>query len=336
MNIARNEIRTGLLVIISLFALVGILLYLGAPGFFVPQNTFRIYFDNASGIKPGADVLLAGRKIGQVSLILSPVPEADRPDPKFEVLVETKVAASARVYKNAKVQMVQTSLLGEAVIDITSGREADGLATDGHYFRGERQPGLADAVPQVLDRIDPAIKKVTETLDTLQITSQNLNKLTAEGADLQAALKEFREFGANLKGLSGPEASLQKSLANIEKLTGPDGRIDNTFDKLDNLVGPESSLARTLKNAESFTDQLANNKDISVSLRNFRSASDQLNRTMLDLGPDLSSSGHNLNQATDTLKRQPWRLVWPTTKKYPEEKKPARATPRPVQKKKTR
>ena len=65
MNILRNEIRTGLLVVLSLAALVALLLYLGSPGVFVSQKTFYIYFDNAAGLEPGAPVLLAGRKIGR-------------------------------------------------------------------------------------------------------------------------------------------------------------------------------------------------------------------------------------------------------------------------------
>ena len=38
MNIVRNEIRTGLLVVLTLAALVGVLIYLGAPGVFIPQK----------------------------------------------------------------------------------------------------------------------------------------------------------------------------------------------------------------------------------------------------------------------------------------------------------
>jgi hypothetical protein len=37
----------------------------------------------------------------------------------------------------------------------------------------------------------------------------------------------------------------------------------------------------------------------------------------------------NLEQASDTVKRQPWRLIWPSTKKYdgdPAPEKPATAT----------
>lgn len=67
------------------------------------------------------------------------------------------------------------------------------------------------------------------------------------------------------------------------------------------------------------TADLAANKDLPVTLRNFRRASEQLNGTLADLGGKFSAIGENLEQATDTVKRQPWRLIWPTTKKYPQE-----------------
>src|SRR6059058_2196007 len=71
MQLQRNEIMTGLLVII--------LVLLGAPGLFRPLVTYKIYFDNAAGIKQGAPVMLAGRKIGQVQKLYSPVsPEEEK------------------------------------------------------------------------------------------------------------------------------------------------------------------------------------------------------------------------------------------------------------------
>src|ERR1044072_6749387 len=73
MQLRRNEILTGLLVLITLAILTGTLILLGAPGLFRPLVTYRIYVDNAAGIKLGAPVMLAGRKIGQGSKLYSPV-----------------------------------------------------------------------------------------------------------------------------------------------------------------------------------------------------------------------------------------------------------------------
>jgi ABC-type transporter Mla subunit MlaD len=319
MQFLRNEIRTGLLVVITLAALVAALIYLGAPGVFVPQKKFRIYLDNASGIKQGAYVLLAGRKIGQVHALHSPVPKSERPEPRMEALVEVRVEAAASIYNKVTVQMIQNGLLGEMVIDFTNGEEASGLAPDGKSYVGKRAPTLSDAVPMVLEKIDPMLSKATQTFESLQKTSDNLTTITAEDGDLSKSFTEFRKFGVNLNEMSGPEGSLRRSMANLEKLTGDGGRLDDALANIQRLTDSDSSLAKTLRNAETFTGRLANNRDIDVSLRNFRLASERLNGVVLDLGPQLSAVAHNLEQATDTVKRQPWRLIWPTTKKYAED-----------------
>jgi ABC-type transporter Mla subunit MlaD len=338
MNITRNEIRTGLLVVLSLAALTALLLYLGAPGVFIPQNTYRIYFDNAGGIKPGAAVMLAGRKIGTVRKLFSPVPDKDRPTPKMEALVEVQVDRTAEIYNKVKVQMTQTSVLGESVIDFTNGVEESGLAKDGQYFLGERPGGLADAVPAVLEKLDPALTKATTTLDSLQKTADNLNRLTSEGADLPVAFTAFKKFGMNLDEMTGEKGSLRMAVKNIETMTSDDGKLGKSLDNLEKLTNPESSLAHTMRNAEKFTANLVNNRDIEVTLKNFRLTSENLNRTVDELGGQFSAVGENLEQASDTVKRQPWRLIWPTTKKYPATPSPTgtpvasavRATPFPV------
>src|SRR5689334_133635 len=73
MQLRRNEIMTGLLVLGTVAVLTFILIMLGAPGLFRPLVVYKIYFDNAAGIRPGAPVLLAGRKVGQVKTLYSPV-----------------------------------------------------------------------------------------------------------------------------------------------------------------------------------------------------------------------------------------------------------------------
>src|SRR5207237_5329466 len=73
MQLQRNEIMTGLLVIGTVAVLAFVLVLLGAPGLFRPVGTYKIYFDNAAGIKVVAPVMLAGRKIGQVQKLFSAV-----------------------------------------------------------------------------------------------------------------------------------------------------------------------------------------------------------------------------------------------------------------------
>jgi ABC-type transporter Mla subunit MlaD len=328
MNVFRREIRTGLLVVVTVAVLVAALVYLGAPGAFVPQNTYFIYVENAAGLKPGNEVLLAGRRVGQVVRLYSPVAEAERPKPALETLIEIIVSRKAPIYKDVKVTLTQNGLLGEMMLDFTSSREVEGLAPSGHTFIAERPATIDQAVPLVIDRIDPALKKVTETLDSLQEASNKLAVLMSEEGEVNKTIAEFRKFGINLNELSGPDSSLRRSMANLETMTGEDGKLGQALDNIEDLTGPGSSLAKTLKNAEEFTNDLANNKDIELTLRNFREASNRLNSTVGGLGGQFSSIANNLEQASDTVKRQPWRLIWPSTKKYPEERERAAAAKR--------
>ena len=216
MQIHRSEVATGILVLVTFGFLITILFILVMPGVLKPLTTYRIYFDNANGIRPGAPVLLAGREIGKVTALESPVPLESRPKghPDYEVLIEVRVGKEDQIYYNDTVQLTQQGLMGQQIIDFKHGDESSGLAENGSTFVGERIPGI------------------------------------------------------------------------------PDLMSDMTY-----LTGPASDLALTIKNAKILMETL-NHSQIPQVIK-------------------------NTEQLTDTLKRQPWRLIWPSTKSYGDDKRPS-------------
>jgi len=303
---------TGLLVIGTIAVVAFLLVLLGAPGLFRPLVTYRIYFDNAAGIKQGAPVMLAGRKIGQVQKLYSPLspkeekqaekaaaainppeanpsPSATPGKPRFEVRVEVQVDKNAKVYRDAKTRLMQLGLLGDMAIDITQGNESSGRAKDGDLFAGERTPDLGEAAAKMLEVIKPVAAEATNTMKDLQQTADNLNRLTDQNSELTLALGQFKTFGEHLVDLSAPDSALSHSLTNIEKIS----------------------------------NGLTENDNIEVTLRNLRTSSEKLKLAVTDLGP----AGENIKQFSETIKTQPWRLIWPTTKKYAE----ASPSPAPAQ-----
>src|SRR6266516_3383345 len=318
MQLQRNEILTGLLVIGTIAVVAFLLVLLGAPGLFRPLVTYKIYFDNAAGIKQGAPVILAGRKIGQVQKLYSPVsPEEEKraqdadaaihppppnasasptPTPgkaRFEVRVDVQVDKKARVYRDAKARLMQLGLLGDMAIDITQGTEASGRAKDGEMFTGERTPDLGEAAAQMLEVIKPVATEATNTMKDLQQTASNLNRLTDENSELNLALTQFKTFGEHMADLTAPDSALSHSLTNIEKIS----------------------------------TSLTENDNIEVTLRNLRTSSEKLRLAVTDLGP----AGENIKQFSETIKTQPWRLIWPSTKKYTQEQQQtAAASQQPI------
>jgi ABC-type transporter Mla subunit MlaD len=324
MQLQRNEILTGLLVLATVAILTGILILLGAPGLFRPLVTYRIYLDNAAGIKLGAPVLLAGRKIGQVDKLYSPVSkeEAQRADAtaeahraadpntplsptpkpnatptpaesrrKYEARIDVRVDKSAGVYTDAKARLFTLGLLGETAIDFTQGNESSGPAKDGEMFAGERVPDFGEAIAKMLDIVKPVAVEATATLKELQTTAQNLSRITDEYSQLNMALGQMRTFAENLT----------------------------------NMTARDSSISIALKNIEKISTDLSSKDNIQVTLQNFRESSEKLRSTIADLsqlGPDLKQSSQNVKELTATVKTQPWRLIWPSTVKNPESQNP--------------
>jgi ABC-type transporter Mla subunit MlaD len=310
MQLRRNEILTGVLVVATVAVLTGVLILLGAPGLFKPLVTYRIYFDNAAGIKLGAPVLLAGRKIGQVDALYSPISkeEAEQAStlaeqvrgpvdpktppalkPRYEARIDVLVDKEARVFKNARTRLITLGLLGETAIDITQGTEDGGRAGNDQPFAGERVPEFGETIAKVLDILQPVATEATATLKELQTTAANLSKITDEQSQLNMALAQMRTFAENLTTMTAADSSLQVALKNVETLSG---------------------------NLSKVSTDITSNNNIPITLANFRESSEQLKSAINSLGPDLTATGENVKDLTDTVKRQPWRLVWPSTKKY--------------------
>src|SRR5262245_6884015 len=314
MQLRRNEIMTGLLVLSTVAVLALILIMLGAPGLFRPLVAYKIYFENASGINLGAPVLLAGRKVGQVKPLSSPVSREESARaveaaanlgtvanpagttagtlPRLEVRIDVEVDRGALVYKNSNVRLMTLGLLGETAIDISGGNDHAGRAEAGQVFIGNRVPDFSEAVAKLLGIIGPVANEATATLKELQNTVSNLGKLTDEDSPLTEGLGQFKTFTEHLNELTASDSPLSKSLAHIEDLS----------------------------------NQMTKNDNITVTLTNFRKASEKLNSAFDNLGPINKDIITNAKDFTATLRTQPWRLIWPTTKKYPEPE----VTPTPI------
>jgi paraquat-inducible protein B len=141
-----------------------------------------------------------------------------------------------------------------------------------------------------------------------------------------AGLDELQEkVGALLDKLKA--LPVEKTVANANDALAA---VKEAAANLDKLTGPESPLSKALKNAEKITAELSGNKDIGGTLHNLKETSAQLNTTIGELSVQFKKVGQNLAEASDTVKRQPWRLVWPSTKKYNGESEISPPQPRPT------
>jgi phospholipid/cholesterol/gamma-HCH transport system substrate-binding protein len=320
MQILRNEIRTGILVILTIGLAVGIVLYLSAPGLFRPVAHYKIYFDDAAAIKPGASVMLAGRKIGTVESIQSPVPIAQRPPgrPEWEVMITVQVSMDAEIYKANEVTMRTFGLLSEYVIDYTNGDPNSGRAMTGDSFVGVRSPDLGEVGPVIIKKLDPVFKELTSTLFELRRTSLNLTELTAKDSklmsNLDGTLDNFRLVGSNLKALTDKDGPVDSALSGVQTTLQSVQSTLQGFQQITAQVNKDNTLEKTLANLNSSSERL-------------KAFLGQLQGSCNTALANLNGMFSNLNEVSVKLKTQPWRIIWPNTIKYPE--KPEPTPPRP-------
>src|SRR5437868_13187954 len=132
--------------------------------------------------------------------------------------------------------------------------------------------------------INPDAAETTSTKNDLQQTAQNLTHITDENSELNQALSQVKLFGEHIADMTAPDSALSHSLNNIEKIS----------------------------------NSLTENRNIEITLQNFRDTSEKLKSTMRDLEP----VGRNVVEFSETIKSQPWRLIWPSTKKSATTKSP--------------
>ena len=128
-------------------------------------------------------------------------------------------------------------------------------------------------------------------------TAENLQHLTAPGSDFIGAVGRFHALADNLVELSKPGSTLSNSL---------------------------ESLNGSLKNVDKITTDLLQSNKINLTLDNIQEAAKHMEKAtsnldaiILRLGPNLTAVTANAAEFTDTLKREPWRLIWHSTKDYP-------------------
>ncbi|HMJ06009.1 MAG TPA: hypothetical protein VK474_07110, partial [Chthoniobacterales bacterium] len=147
-----------------------------------------------------------------------------------------------------------------------------------------------ESIAKMLDIVQPVATEATKTLKELQTTATNLAKITEEQSQLNMALAQMRTFAENLTTMTATDSPLQLALKNVESMS---------------------------TNLNKITSDISSNDNITVTLQNFRDSSEKLKSALNELAPDLKETGANVKDLTQTVKTQPWRLLWPTTKKYP-------------------
>lgn len=212
-----REVRVGLLVIISLVVLI--FLILNASGDFSPFSDklrVRARFANADGLRPGAEVRLAGVRVGQVEDVRFVAASENPSDPNASGMVEALLEidetidgrpATERIRRDSSAQLGSPSLLGtDKLINIIPGSAAAEPIRDNELLeRSTTADTFADLttsgneLTQRLNRLTSRFDEIAQRINRGEGTVGRLfndealyNSLNATILETQAIAREVR------------------------------------------------------------------------------------------------------------------------------------------------
>ena len=298
-------------VLLQLLPLLLVVLALAGLGaWLVPQlrapvgRTYRFYVEDATGLPVGTEVKFRGLTVGQVMQVLLDEPRSrERGTPWFQVQFQS-VPGGEKLLNLWSFRAVtldkETPLIGATVVTLTDAAmpggatpdvlelkpaKGDDLSSDLHEITAGIKQAVATANDAMLD-----LKKELEARPEGPFNADRPTRVAAMLGSLQDAAHQLSVAGDHISTLTDSKGAVTVALGNISTLTSD----------LTNDARPFQSTFIDLKKTSSET----------------RSALEQT-RHLLDLAaPSVQSATSNAAQMLDTLKREPWRIIWKSTKEY--------------------
>jgi phospholipid/cholesterol/gamma-HCH transport system substrate-binding protein len=306
MSPSRLETKVGLFVLTGL-VLLAVLAILFSKGTAFYQRTFtlRLKSSNVSGIKAGANVLVAGVPVGRASSVEL------NPDGRT-VTIHLRIFQQYKIYDDARFEIEASGFLGDQIIAVYPGANAGRLLQNGDEVRCRTPFNVQEAVShamEILSNIGQATTNLNAAVTDVRryaLTPHTLTNL-AGAVDRLARLAE--DAGGTMSNLSSLVA------ANRQPITSAVSNL-NVFS---GQLSPVASRAH---------DLLSNNAAaITVAIRNIETASGQLTNLLHELqagrGPagrlmqdeemagNISTVARNLAVTSSNLNRLGlWGILW--------------------------
>ena len=284
--ITWDQLKVGVLVIVALVILVVAILKLGQAGnIFGSRYKLVAFISNASGLKVGGAVNVAGQLAGSIDEIELLPPDVDTAR-NLRLIVEVDRAMSEQVRRDSKGKIRTMGVLGDKVFDISPGTPKYRVLHEGDTLPMEPSVDFETVVQMASGAVTEVVglttelKKVTGGINrgegtlgqlvTNRALYDQLNAALARTASLMASLENPRGTVGRLLNDPTFYNTLNRTIASVDTVIGQINRGNGSVGKLlredtlyvhlvsivsraDSLVGSMSNGNGTMQKL--FTDQ---------------------------------------------------------------------------------
>ena len=309
----KEEIKAGLIIIISLILLSGFIILIGGSQFFEKLDKYYVKVMDAAGLEVGAQVKLGGVRIGRVLNINAPK------GPGQPITIEIGIKNGMILYKGTQALITQVGLVGDIYLLLSVDKTTNEQFHVGETIPSEEQvqfarimarvEDLSKSIDRLISDVDKLfsqknikeIEKVIENTNrTIVSASSSLDKIVSalKGTTDKIALvlNEIEGFVRDNKG----EVSLviKKARETIEKA----GEMIKAFE------GTAKTLSSTINSTSKSVDMTIMSVDKTV--KSVDQAIDLQSQNLDQLLNLMTRTTEDLQDLIQELKAKPWGLIY--------------------------
>ena len=266
MKLSR-EIKAAIFVLTTILLFIFGFNFLKGTSIIDRQKTVYAIYDEVDGLLVGANVMINGLSIGNVT-------ELDFLPNSTKILVTLKVKDKLNFSSNSIASIYETGVLGGLAISIEPIFDRQSILQTGDTLRSSVRPGLTELINRQIEPLSRQLQSTITSIDSIFTGASNVLNV-----ETQENIKE-----------------------SIEVLTSAINAVNNSASIIENtLTEKKSIINNTLDNIESITTNFAevsnefNNFPLNDILLNLENSLDGINSLVNNINSDNSSFGRLIN-----------------------------------------
>ena len=292
-----KEIKAAFFVLSTILLFIFGFNYLKGSSILDKQKTIYAVYDEVDGLLVGANVMINGLSIGNVT-------ELDFLPNSTKIIVTLKVKDKLNFSSKSTASIYETGVLGGLAISIEPLFERESIVKTGDTLMSSVRPGLTELINRQIEPLSRQLQSTITSVDSIFTGASNvLNRQTQE------------EIKESISVLTSAINAIKNSSVIIEEtLTSKNTQINNTIDNFEKISSNLSNVSDEL-NSFGLTSLLSN---LEVSVDGISSIVDKLDSDNSTLGKlinedevynNLNSSLESLNILINDIKTNPKKYV---------------------------
>ena len=277
-----KEIKAAFFVLSTILLFIFGFNFLKGSSILDKQKTIYAVYDEVDGLLVGANVMINGLSIGNVT-------ELDFLPNSTKILVTLKVKDKLNFSSRSTASIYETGVLGGLAISIEPIFERESIVKTGDTLNSSVRPGLTELINRQIEPLSRQLQSTITSVDSIFTGASNvLNKQTQ---------KDIKE---SINVLTSAIKAINNSSIIIEKtLTDNNIQINSTINNFEKISSNLSEVSDEL-NSFGLSDLLSN---LEVSVDGISSIVNKLDSDNSTIGKLINEDGvyNNLNSSIESL-----------------------------------